>query len=214
MHSWVWLFTGVLPIFSLIMFIVTSMTNPGIIPRAKYEMWLQQRPGRKTQLFVFRQAKYRLPGQPLQATFCQECMIIRPFRAHHCGRCDNCVEWFDHHCPWLANCIGRWNYKYFMCLLTSICAEACWGIIISVWYISWWTGALMLVNIVVRWLTPDAAADRHIAHISHIPDHGQQDHIWMFQTCVPAVQPVWLRCVSSQWPQLLEHQIIHHWTMT
>jgi hypothetical protein len=35
--------------------------------------------------------------------------------------CDNCIEHFDHHCSFLGTCIGRFNYKYFIGFLCSIC---------------------------------------------------------------------------------------------
>ena len=49
--------------------------------------------------------------------FCEQCLLIKPDRAHHCSVCGTCVLKMDHHCPWVNNCVGFHNYKFFMLFL-------------------------------------------------------------------------------------------------
>jgi hypothetical protein len=104
------LISAYLSLSSLAFFLLTTFTEPGIIPR---------------------RAVFELTGpvpdefnRALQAPTslnkpCTTCGISRPPRSHHCAICDNCVEMFDHHCRWVNNCIGRRNYCFFMSFVLS-----------------------------------------------------------------------------------------------
>jgi len=52
--------------------------------------------------------------RPGEVTWCSDCAIERPERAHHCSVCGLCILRMDHHCPWMGNCIGWRNHKYFV----------------------------------------------------------------------------------------------------
>ena len=45
--------------------------------------------------------------------FCKKCQKRRPARTHHCRVCNRCILKMDHHCPWVANCVGYNNQKFF-----------------------------------------------------------------------------------------------------
>ena len=79
-------------------FVVTSFTDPGIIPRGPRP----EKPPPGT-----RQVIDPLSGAVHYETWCTTCNIYRPPRASHCSDCDNCVRDFDHHCPFTRNCIGE-----------------------------------------------------------------------------------------------------------
>jgi len=95
-------------------FVVTSFTDPGIIPRGPRP----EKPPPGT-----RQVIDPLSGAVHYETWCTTCNIYRPPRASHCSDCDNCVRDFDHHCPFTRNCIGRRNYGPFVMFLCSTCAS-------------------------------------------------------------------------------------------
>lgn len=123
--------SGVLFIFVLSNLLKTSLTDPGIIPRASLaeaesiEREIEQpagpggayRPPPRTKEIMVK-------GQPVKLKYCFTCKIFRPPRASHCSICDNCVERFDHHCPWVGNCVGKRNYRYFYIFLVSLSFHA------------------------------------------------------------------------------------------
>ena len=95
-------------------FLVTSFTDPGIIPRNPDPLAHTQ-PTPK----LFRQRTDE-DGVSFTDTWCTTCLIYRPPRASHCPDCDNCVRDFDHHCPFTRNCIGARNYPFFINFLVSV----------------------------------------------------------------------------------------------
>jgi len=53
---------------------------------------------------------------------CYTCEIFRPsLSTSHCRDCDKCVRDFDHHCGFMGTCIGGRNRRQFMALLISTC---------------------------------------------------------------------------------------------
>ncbi|KRT80702.1 hypothetical protein AMK59_6080, partial [Oryctes borbonicus] len=119
---------GILFIFTMSALLRTSLTDPGIIPRATQDeaAYVEQ------QIEVTNSANsptYRPPprtkeilikGQTVKLKYCFTCKIFRPPRASHCSLCDNCVDRFDHHCPWVGNCVGRRNYRFFYMFIVSL----------------------------------------------------------------------------------------------
>ncbi|XP_076456571.1 putative palmitoyltransferase ZDHHC24 [Babylonia areolata] len=49
-------------------------------------------------------------------TFCQQCDMSVPPRAHHCKFCRRCMLRRDHHCHLVGCCIGHWNQRFFVVL--------------------------------------------------------------------------------------------------
>lgn len=105
----------ILGIVVILLFVLASFTDPGIIPRnhkvpKEFSDHLDVQ-GEPSHRFL------RISGITVKQRFCRTCLILRPPRSKHCSICDNCVLRFDHHCNWLGNCIGLHNYRYFVCLL-------------------------------------------------------------------------------------------------
>eukprot|EP00638_Chattonella_subsalsa_P003679 CAMPEP_0117752762 /NCGR_PEP_ID=MMETSP0947-20121206/11815_1 /TAXON_ID=44440 /ORGANISM="Chattonella subsalsa, Strain CCMP2191" /LENGTH=461 /DNA_ID=CAMNT_0005571499 /DNA_START=275 /DNA_END=1660 /DNA_ORIENTATION=+ len=89
---------------------VAALVEPGILPAQP--MWAQAElpPGAVVGIYGYK--------------YCETCNIYRPPRSKHCSTCNLCVERFDHHCPWVGCCVGKRNYKYFFCFLTSVMLAA------------------------------------------------------------------------------------------
>ncbi|KAK3581653.1 hypothetical protein CHS0354_033411 [Potamilus streckersoni] len=124
---------GLLFIFILGTLCRTTLTDPGVIPRATPEevLDIEKQMTEQNQnssqdaangTYVYQAPRYKeveIKGRKLKLTFCHTCQMFRPPRASHCSRCNNCVERFDHHCPMVGNCIGKRNYRYFYLFVTS-----------------------------------------------------------------------------------------------
>lgn len=65
-------------------------------------------------------------------TYCKQCCIMRPPRAHHCRRCQHCVARMDHHCPWINNCVGDDNHYAFVQLCSYAFALSIFSFVIAV----------------------------------------------------------------------------------
>lgn len=105
---------------TLFFMVMTSITDPGIIPRKSVWLAMGGVPDNYTANILARE-----PDAGASYKYCKTCEIFRPPRAHHCARCDNCVELFDHHCPYLNNCIGKRNYCYFLGFVGSTVMMGC-----------------------------------------------------------------------------------------
>ncbi|XP_021749140.1 probable protein S-acyltransferase 3 isoform X1 [Chenopodium quinoa] len=121
--------TGVILTFMDLLFLyMTSVRDPGIIPR-------NHRPiedegsgsssrelvatGKSGILRIPRTKDVTINGYTVKVKFCDTCRLYRPPRASHCSICNNCVQRFDHHCPWVGQCIGLRNYRFFIFFISS-----------------------------------------------------------------------------------------------
>ena len=92
--------------------LICTFSDPGVLPHYNYLKIQNIFKKKKNKLIEIRGYKYKIK-------FCYTCNIFRPPGVSHCKICNNCVEKFDHHCPWVGNCIGKNNYKFFYCFLSS-----------------------------------------------------------------------------------------------
>lgn len=63
-----------------------------------------------------------------ETTVCKKSGVTRPARAHYCRVLERNVLEYDHHCPWVNNCIGKYNYRYFIQLLSYLIGGCLYGV--------------------------------------------------------------------------------------
>lgn len=131
--KWMPALTGLIFISTVVLLLLTSCTDPGIIPRHILQGAVE---GLQQEVSTTLGTRMTPVGQPIAALdplslltpseesagyrWCQTCLVVRPPRASHCRDCNNCVLMFDHHCPFANNCIGRRNYMFFSGFLISV----------------------------------------------------------------------------------------------
>ncbi|TKY60555.1 S-acyltransferase 7 [Spatholobus suberectus] len=115
-----------LTLFVLINLLVTSGSDPGIVPRNAhppepddYHATDNGSNGQSPLSCLPLTKDVIVNGITVKVKYCDTCMLYRPPRTSHCSVCDNCVERFDHHCPWVGQCIGLRNYRFFYMFVFS-----------------------------------------------------------------------------------------------
>lgn len=122
--------TIIYTIWVLVLLLLTSARDPGIVPRNSHPPEEEFQYGSSLSvdgsgrpmpsLQLPRTKDIFVNDVPVRVKYCDTCMLYRPPRCSHCSICDNCVERFDHHCPWVGQCIGKRNYRYFFLFVSSL----------------------------------------------------------------------------------------------
>ncbi|KAJ7533892.1 hypothetical protein O6H91_13G069400 [Diphasiastrum complanatum] len=124
------LVTVVYTFYVLVLLLLTSGRDPGIVPRNAHPpeheegfestMSPSEWSGAQSPQSHFpRMKNVIIKGVTVKVKYCDTCMLYRPPRSSHCSICNNCVEHFDHHCPWVGQCIGLRNYRFFFFFVAS-----------------------------------------------------------------------------------------------
>ena len=126
---------------SLTFLLMTTITDPGIIPRnykthqerVMRERVLQQNKRNDIEIGLIdsqngdaqsdsvesRQFVAVVDGKEITVGKCRTCHIYRPPRSFHCSDCQACIEVHDHHCPWVGTCVGKRNHKFFFLFVSA-----------------------------------------------------------------------------------------------
>ncbi|KAF8103302.1 hypothetical protein N665_0188s0242 [Sinapis alba] len=116
----------VFTIYDLILLMLTSGRDPGIVPRNSHPPDPPEvhdgninSGGTSQTPRLPRVKEVEVNGNIFKVKYCDTCMLYRPPRCSHCSICNNCVERFDHHCPWVGQCIAQRNYRFFFMFVFS-----------------------------------------------------------------------------------------------
>jgi len=113
-------------------FLLTSFTDPGIIPRKS--IWSLDNELKDLLQFTSNKEKENtetnsplnspklgpMPNLTNDLKFCPDCNFYRPKKTTHCRFCGNCVSLRYTHFHFINNCIGRRNYRYFIGFMMSL----------------------------------------------------------------------------------------------
>lgn len=122
------IFTSGMFIMAIVFSIITSLSDPGIIPR--YPILRAINNGIVPEKFAKPWSDLKVEEKNAKSRFWKTWKIWKPARSSHCPTCDWWVEVFDHHWPYLNNWIGKRNYKYFVAFLFFITLDGL-GIIVN-----------------------------------------------------------------------------------
>lgn len=123
-----------LEIVTLITLVMTSVMDPGYIPRRNFIKAIKTDKSESTiedQAAPFFNQYVYDKGRIVKMKYWYTWEIYRPQRSSHWGNWDAWIEKIDHHWPWLGTWIGKRNYKYFFIFVNWLSFMVFLGIFLS-----------------------------------------------------------------------------------
>lgn len=145
-NRWTYASHAIVKFYLFVNFVVTALTDPGIIPRNRCPNLTQKSKRRNKPPKAI---KIQIDDTEIELIWCNTCQFHRPPQSVHCDTCNYCIEQFDHHCIWLNHCIGRRNYRFFFVFIVLQTIDLIFSIGMCFWCVKDIENSIFVVTILI-----------------------------------------------------------------
>jgi palmitoyltransferase ZDHHC9/14/18 len=115
-HGWMRLLVYTLCTLTLVLFLKTATTEPGIVTSVPRDFSAVPGVDDDDEGAVDAERPTPAAKDLGSLVFCDICEIYSEEKDYvrHCYDCQVCLERHDHHCPWVGMCVAKRNMPYFI----------------------------------------------------------------------------------------------------